>query len=382
MKIVTYSPRRWDVADTQLELGQHQLVRLVGELGGMVRQLSSQKPDIVFLEGFELTDSLYIQAVEKLCLALPDATIVAVHPQQDPELHLALMRAGVRDVVVESSPETLRQVIERAQIRTRSTAKGIGRVLGFMSAKGGDGSTSITASLAYALAQEPDTRVLAIDASLPFGDLDMFLTGSNHTIDLADISAETDRLDKSLLDSMVEHLSPTFDLISSPATFEKIVTIDPDHVSELMHIAANLYDYVIVDIGSCVDQVGIGVLEHLDELYIVASPSLPSLRRAGQLLKLLDAFEKPMEHTDIILNRADSTLPVSIARIEKLIGRKITRRLPADNDSLQESLLIGQPLIAVAPKSRLSKTIVDWAAQLTGSNQPKPSSLWQRLKIK
>jgi pilus assembly protein CpaE len=382
MNIVAYSPEPWEVPDIQLELGgQHQLARLVGELGGMVRQLTTQKPDLVFLVGFDPTDPHYIQELEKLCLALPHAAIVALHPQAQPELLLSLMRAGVREVIIDSAPETLQQVIGRAHVRTKGASISQGRVFGFVSSKGGDGSSCIAANLAFALSQGPDTRVLAIDVSLPFGDLDMYLTGDNHPQDLADISSQSDRLDQSLLDSMVQHLSPSLDLIPSPTTFDKIVHIEPSRVSELIHIATNFYDYILVDFGSFLDQVGIWVLEHLDELCIVCTPSLPSLRRAGQLLKLWKESEKPISCVEIILNRADTSVPISSSEIEKVIGRPINKRFPTDAEAVQESLLIGQSILQVAPRSKLSKTFVDWAAHLTGSS-PIKHSLWQRLKIK
>ena len=347
----------------------------------MVHQLTAQKPDLVFLVGFEATAPHYIQEVEKLCLALQHAAIVALHPQAQPELLFSLMRAGVREVIVDSASQTLQQVIERAHLRAKGASLRRGRVFGFVSSKGGDGSSCIAANLAFALSQEPNTRVLAVDVYLPFGDLDMYLTGDNHTQDLADISSQSDRLDQSLLDSMVQHLSPNLDLIPSPTTFEKIVHIEPERVSELIHIAANFYDYILVDIGTSLDQVGIWVLDQLDELCIVSTPSLPSLRRAGQLLKLWKEFENPMSHIEIILNRADTSVPISTTEIEKVIGRPINKRFPSDPEAVQESLLIGQPLLQVAPKSKLSKTIVDWAVHITGSSHHK-RSLWQRLKIK
>ncbi len=381
MNIVTYSPQPWEVPDTQLELGQDQLVRLVGEQGGMVRQITAQKPDLVFLVGFEPTDPLYIQDVEKLCLALPQAAIVALHPQTEPELLLSLMRAGVREVIVDSASKTIQQVIARVHLRAKGVSISRGRVFGFVSSKGGDGSSCIAANLAYALSQEPDTRVLAVDVYLPFGDLDMYLTGDNYSHDLADISTQSERLDQMLLDSMVQHLSPTLDLIPSPNTFEKIILIEPERVSELIRIATNFYDYILVDIGTSLDQVGIWVLDHLDELFVVSTPSLPSLRRAGQLLKLWKEFEKPMSRIEIILNRADISASISSSEIEKVIGRPINMRFPSDYQAVQESLLIGQPFVQVAPKSKLSKNIIDWAAQITGSSHPK-LSLWQRLKIK
>ena len=381
MNIVAYSPHPWAVSDTQLELGKHQLVRLVGEPGVMVRQLTTQNPELVFLVGFEPTDPRYIQAVETLCLTLPQAAIVALHPQAQPELLLSLMRAGVREVIVDSASETLQEVIERIHHRAKGASVSQGRVFGFVSAKGGDGSSCIAANLAFALSQEPDTRVLAVDVSLPFGDLDMYLTGDNHHQDLADISSQSDRLDQSLLDSMVQHIRPTLDLIPSPTTFEKIVHIEPERVSELIHIATSYYDYILIDFGLSFDQVDLLVLDHLEELCIVSTPSLPSLRRAGQLLKLWKEFEKPMSSIKIILNRADTSASISSTEIEKVIGRPADKSFHSDVKAVQESLCIGQPLLQVAPKSRLSKTIVDWAAHLTGGNHRK-HSLWQRLKTR
>lgn len=382
MNIVACSPRQWDVPDSRLELGQHRLIRLVGEPGCMVRQLAAKKPDLVFLAGFEPTGPRYLQTVEKVCLALPNAAIVALHRQAPPELLLSLMRAGVREVIVDSDPETLRNVIERTHLRTRGSSVCPGRVLGFVSSKGGDGSSCIAANLAFALSEEPGSHVLAVDVCLPFGDLDMYLTADTHAQDLADISSQSGRLDQSLLDNLVQHLGPTLDLIPSPATFEKIVHIEPERVGELIHIARCFYDYILIDLGSSLDQVGIWVLEHLDELCIVTVPSLPSLRRAGQLLNLWKQFEKPIPRIDIILNRSDGRSSLSGAEIEKVIGRPIDRRFPSDADAVQESLMVGKPFLQTSPRSRLSRAIIDWAANLTGNIHPKRGPLWQRLKTR
>ena len=381
MNIVTYSPHPWIALDPKLELGQYEFVQLVGELKEMVRQLSAKKYDLVFLVGFEPTDPDYIHEVEKLCLAQPRATIVALHPGIQPELLVSLMRAGVREVITDSAPETLQYVIERVHLRVKGVSVNRGRVFGFVSAKGGDGCSCIAANFAFALSQKPGARVLAIDVSLPFGDLDMYLTRDNHTQDLADISSQSERLDQSLIDSMVQHITPALALIPSPTTFEKIIHIEPERVSELMRIALSFYDYILVDMGTSFDQVGLWVLDRLEELCIVATPSLPSMRRAAQLLKLWKELEKPLSRVEIILNRADTNARITSTEIEKIIGKPINRRIPSDDEAVKESLLMGKPCVQLAPKSRLSQTIVDWAVLVTGSS-PAKQSLWQRLKIR
>ena len=381
MNIATYSPHPWDVLDTQLELGQYQFVQLTGELKDMVRQLTAQKYDLVFLMGFEPNNPQYIHEVEKLCLAMLGATIVALHPGIQPDLLLSLMRAGVREVIADSTAQTLQYVIERAQLRLKGVSMNIGRVFGFVAAKGGDGCSCITANMAFALSQQSGNRVLSIDLSLPFGDLDMYLTGQHHPQDLADISSQSDRLDQSLLDSMVQHLNPTLDLIPSPTTFEKIVHIESERVSELIRIAMNFYDYILIDLGNAFDQIGIWVLDRLDRICIVATPSLPSMRRAGQLLNLWRELEKPLSRLELILNRAEANGSISSVEIEKVIGKPIHKSFPSDAKAAQDALLMGKTVLQVAPKSKLSQTFVDWAESLTGSSHPK-TSIWQRLKIK
>ncbi|MWV55112.1 AAA family ATPase [Chlorobium phaeovibrioides] len=381
MKIVVYSPRPWEVTNTLLETTSHQLLRLVGEPEDMLRQLTAQKPDLVFLVGFEPIEPRYILEVEKLCLVLPQAAVIALHPQSQPEELLDLMRAGVREVIVDSASETLKRVIDRAHLRINGASSSRARIMGFASAKGGDGGSCIAANLAFALSQEPGTRVLAIDICLPFGDLDMYLTGENHSQDLADISSQTARLDRSLIESMVQHISPTLRLIPSPTTFEKTVHIEAERVSELIQIAATCYDYILLDIRSCIDQVGIWALEHLDELFVVTTPSLPSIRRAGQLLQLSKDFDKPISRIEIILNRAEGNVRLSDNEIEKVIGKPINRRIPSDSEAVEESLLTGKSFLQAAPKSKLSNAFIHWSSEITGNSNQK-HSLWQRLKIR
>jgi pilus assembly protein CpaE len=381
MKIVIYAPSDWGVSDAQLALGQHQVERLRGPLDSMLRQLAGIQADLVFIVSFDAQDPRYIAEVQRLCLAHPQTAIVTLHPQAEPELLLALMRAGVREVMVDDQPATLQAVIERAQLRNMGTGQSRGRIIGFISAKGGDGSSCIAANLAYSLAQEPGMKVLIVDASLPFGDLDMYLTSQVSPQDLADISGETARLDHALLDNMVQHLSPSLDLIPSPSSFEKIVRVEPEHVRQLIQLAAQHYHFVMVDLGSSLDQVGIWVLENIDELCVVSTATLPSVRRVSQLLKLWEEFEKPPTKIDIILNRFDSNQLLSEADIEKTIGRPISKTLGKEDTAIQSALLMGKPRMEETPNCKLSKALTAWSAELSGSANRK-KSLWQRLKIK
>ena len=92
------------------------------------------------------------------------------------------MRAGVREVL--PAPPTAEAVLAalRRQLRKRTSARAHaapcthGKVLAFVSCKGGSGATFIAANLAHLLAAGGQRRVALIDMNLQFGDAALFLS--------------------------------------------------------------------------------------------------------------------------------------------------------------------------------------------------------------
>ena len=380
MHIVLYSPRDWPIADEILDLESDRLTRVTGSLAEMIDALAPRHPDIVVLAGFEQGDAFLIE-LESLCALLPNTVIVTQSPQPKPDYLLGLMRAGVREVLTDETPESMRAVIERVRARRAATTAAKARRIAFISAKGGDGGSFVAASFAWALAQDGDARVLLIDLALPFGDVEMFLTNQSAPNDLADVSNEIERLDRALLDSMVQHLGRNLRFIPSPASFDKIVKIDAEKVARLVDVAARYYDYVLFDLGPSIDPISLPILEKLDQMHIIASTIVPSIRRTSQLLRLWESLGYSSSMVSVVVNRFDSETPISTQEMERVIGKSISRTLPNEFGGVQESLLKGRSIIEILPKSRFSEAILGWTGELTG-RPVQSKGLWQRLKIK
>ena len=381
MHIVLYSLRDWPVADEVFDPANNRLTRLTGGLAEMIDSLAPRHPDIVFLSGFEHGDGLLVE-IEAVCALLPNTIFVAHGSPARPDYLLGLMRAGVREVLTDDTPQAIRDVIERVRIRRAATTAAKARRIAFISAKGGDGGSFVAASFAWALAQESDSRVLLIDLALPFGDVEMFLTNQPAPSDLADVSNEIERLDRALLDSMVQHLGRNLRFIPSPSSFDKIVKIDAEKVARLVDVAARYYDYVIFDLGPSIDPISLPVLEKLDQLHIIASTIVPSIRRTSQLLRLWESLGYSSSMVSVVVNRFDSDTPISTNEMERVIGKPISRTLPNEFGGVQESLLKGRSILEILPKSRFSLAILEWAGELTGKPPPQGKGLWQRLKTR
>jgi pilus assembly protein CpaE len=385
MNILLYALDAWPIDDELLHPEHHQIERIQGELTELVKVVSMRHPDLVLLTSFEHSTG-FLEELEVLCAALPNSTIGVYIPQAKPDLLVDMMRAGVRDVFTDCQALTVQQVLERAALRTQNAQPIKSRVLGIISGKGGDGGSCTAANLAYALAhidQRKSTgiRVLLIDLSLPFGDLEMYLTNQNDIKDLSAISAEADRLDFSLLNNMVRHVTSKLDLIASPASLDKVVRIESEQIRKLINVAARHYNFVVLDLGSTMGQVSLSVLDQLDEVFLIGSPILPSIRRSSQIIKSLKELELPDNKISIVINRSDQQSSITHRDIENVLGKSARCLLPADHDGVQDSLLKGKTIMELKPDSKFAQAINDLASQITGVLIRK-KSLWQRLRKK
>ena len=385
MKIALYSPTHWRIQDEVFEPRQHELLRLEGGLDEMPVQLSGQCADLVVVHGFP-TDDRFLGEVGRLCRLFPDTAVVPHCEEPDRDFLIKLMRAGVREVLLEESPEAVREVLSRVGLDLKKAKRPDGRrgtVLGLISAKGGDGSSILAANLAMALSMAPEKKVLAIDLALPFGDLDLFLTSVPPTHTLVNFSDEIGRLDAALLNTMVHRVTSQLDMIASPKSFDDAYRVDPEHVRRLIAVSLQEYDFVVLDYGSQVGAFLTNTLDDVDELIMVTTATMPSVRHASQLMRLWDVLEFDISKVRLVLNRHSDRYNVSPVQLSKAVGLPIEMLIQTDIEMAEASLLKSSPMITLEPKNKLSRAILEWSSRWTGSTQePENKSIWHRLKIR
>lgn len=363
-----------------LDPERHQIERIKGTLPELVKTVTTYQPNLILLTGFA-TDTYLVKVLENLCMTLPATTVAVYQPQVSSSELVELMRAGVRDVITDCHASTVQKVIERTLARLRSDQPVKSKVLGVITSKDGDWGSCVSANLGHCLAELTQARVLLIDLSLPFGDLDMYLTNQTDMKDLVDISAEASRMDSSLLDSMVHHLTPNLHLIVSPVSFEKVLRVQPENIRRLIDIAAHNYSYVVLDMGTAMDQLCLSLLGQVDDICLVASSILPSIRRVSQILKLLKTLDYDDDMISVVVNRFDEKGPISQQGMEKVINKNIRCHLALDHTIMQNSLLTGKSIMELEPKSKFAQAIREWTSQITGLPIHK-RTLWQRLRMK
>jgi pilus assembly protein CpaE len=295
---------------------------------------------------------------------------------------LELMRSGVTEVVnLPLSAGALRESIERIRARhyISSAYRPRGKILSFISCKGGAGATFIAANLGYALATECHQKVLLIDLHMQYGDASFYLTDTISHNTLADIVKQSG-LDSTVVATASLQITPDYFLLQAPESPEKASGIQPQHIDNLLTVAIQDYDFVIVDLPLTLDALSMKALDRSDRVFPVMQPMVPYLRAMGNLLHLFGMLGYDAHKVSVLLNRTDETLSLSMSRMEDVIQKKIDRLIPNDFIHAGESSNTGLPIIKVSAESPISTSLREMAKDLSGVVVPShKQSLFSKL---
>ena len=222
--------------------------------------------------------------------------------------------------------------------------KDLGQLVAVYSPKGGVGCTTVAINLAVGIQMiEPDSKVALVDCNLQFGDVGVSLNlRANRTItDLVDHIGE---LDLDLVESvMTKHDASGVQVLLSPAKPEDADLVSADHVRRVLESMKQLYDYIIVDLGSRLQDLELGVFDLANRIILVTAPDVPSVKDVRYFFELVEALEYPHEKLLLVLNKSDTRTGVTPRLIEGNVKHKIFAEIPYERRSVVQSINQGVP---------------------------------------
>jgi pilus assembly protein CpaE len=257
------------------------------------------------------------------------ATAMVFSESSDPELLLSCMRVGAREFF--TLPFTAGAMAE-AMVRAsalgsteRPPKKADGKLLVFLSAKGGSGVTTLACNYAVALAQESGQKTLLIDLNFPLGDaaIDLGIKARYSTLNALE---NFSRLDASFLSTMlVQHNSGLF-VLAAPT---ELITaqVSDDAIDKLLEVAAQEFDYVVVDAGSRLELQHTRLFDESTYIYLVTQIGVPELRNSNRLICKLSAAGSPK--FSIVINRFDPrNQEIDEEHVKKALTRPAEWKIP------------------------------------------------------
>jgi pilus assembly protein CpaE len=286
---------------------------------------------------------------------------LVLSPTSDLELLRAAMRAGARDVLSPPYEEDdlatrLVELSREGQLdRKRSSA----HLSAFINAKGGSGSSFLSANVASALASRYERKSILIDFDLQFGGLPIYLNMSpgNGLIKALEF---IDSLDVAALPGYVQVHGNGLHLLS--AAMNNLVL--PDDISEeritrLLEVLDTAYQEIIVDLPRRIDRTTAAVLERLDQVFVVTQQSVTHLQDTKRLLSILnDHMGITEDRVLIVLNRFSKKSEVRIEDFGSAFPGATIETVPSDYALVSESINMGVPVAEGSPRSPLAKAIL------------------------
>lgn len=339
-----------------------------------LEQLRQLDPDLIFLD---LDDDpvMGLKFAQFLGEGAPGRRIIGVGPTLAPEQLLQAMQAGISEYLQKPlSVENVQEAIDRlsrkfgrkVEERRREPAK----LLAFFSPKGGTGSTCVATNFAVALHVATRKKVLLVDLDLELGETALLL-GVEPRFSFVDLVRNFHRVDAGLLASYIERHDSGVELLSAPFHPAKAETVTGDQIRQILHFLKQHYDYIIVDTSKSFSPPTLATFEQADQVYLITNVDLPSLRNITRCLPLLERMGAPKgdEWLRLVVNRYQSSDPISLKEIEKTLGLKVYWTLGNDFESVMNSINAGKPVV-MTDKSAFGRDLKSLVTSVTGIAPP------------
>lgn len=343
-------------------------------------QLKRLNPDFLLIDATPAGEPLKEQ-VSRIKSVAPWVKVAVVDRSMDPETLLGAMRAGAEEFIPPPVAEKLREALGRleAQIARRDLAnQSAGKVLGFVSAQGGCGATTVVCHLASEFQRAKQQDVLLADLDLESG-LVAFLMKAATQFSILDAVKNLHRLDQSFWKGLVSNGRPNLDVISAPAGLTVSDVWNPVHFHGVLQLVRSLYSIVLVDLGRTLNAITLTMLDDLDELFLVSTPSITALYQAKRFIQraLGMGFQRGQLH--LVLNRVPKLSGFRAGELERSLGIPVYAELSDQPGELEEAYSSGELLPA---NSALGKQFSKLALKMVGAPEEKPkgSTSWFGFK--
>jgi pilus assembly protein CpaE len=288
--------------------------------------------------GSDLRETVRAGALDILRLPVPDDTLLDSLTQAlDAGARLVAQSAGRKPpAVVVTSP---------------------GIVVAVVSASGGSGKTFFATNLAFHLQSQVKKRVCLIDLDLQFGELSTALRmRPRHTIaDLVSHEGDDTDLGRRFEDHLEEHESG-FKVLAAPEDPAQADAIEASDVARVIDAARSRFDYVVVDTPTALSEAVLVALEQADQIFVLATLDLPSVRNLGVMLATLKKLKVPTERVSLLLNKVEPDVGIDVERVEQYFPQGFSMIIPYGRE-VNRSLNMGQPVLAYAPRGDVSKVL-------------------------
>ncbi len=356
-------------------------VECVDQLKLGLERLAKGGIDIVLLD-LNLPDSRGLETFEKLYSEVPEVPIVVLTGEYDEAIGPSTVAKGAQDYLVKQRADSaslthvLRYALARHQAQQGKLKEAVrgktGRVIGFLGAKGGVGTTTVALNAAVALAMQ-DKAVILVELRPSFGTLACQLheQPAKSLRSLLDLPA--DRIGHHELNSVLCKGPAGVWILFGPKEDEDFKEIAPEQADAIIRGLSHMAEFVVLDLPSQ-PSAATQAAASLCHFAAVVTEREPSSVLAGKVaVKLLHTWGIKGNLVggvvlvgSIVVNRTIyPNYSMGSAEIRSEMGCEIVGIVPSGATENLRALTEGVPLVLLQPDSDIALSSIEIANRLS-----------------
>ncbi len=262
---------------------------------------SAPTPNLIVVES-KLAGHQIIGALARLAEVCDSETkVVVIGHSNDISLYRELIANGVSEYLV--SPISMADFMGAvSEIFVGPDAAPLGKVIAFIGAKGGSGSSTMCHNVAWAISTRYGNDVVLADLDLAFGTANINLN-QDPPQGIAEAVFSPERLDDIMLDRLLAKCAEHLSLLAAPSTLERTYDFDKNAFAGIIEVAQRGVPTVVVDLPHAWNGWTRQILGAADEVVITACPELANLRNAKNLIDTLAEMRPNDQKPRLIMNQ-------------------------------------------------------------------------------
>ncbi|MBJ7595485.1 MAG: P-loop NTPase [Candidatus Dormibacteraeota bacterium] len=232
-------------------------------------------------------------------------------------------------------------------------AHGHARTVLVFSGKGGVGKSVVATNLATALALR-GARVALVDLNLQYGDVGVLLHLESHPITIDAITQQGDAVDAAALEDALATSEHGVRVLLAPSSPESSDLVSAAGLEAILGQLSRTHDVVVVDSPPHLEERVVGVMEVADQILLVSSFGITSVKDAKVTLRLLQSLGIPPDRVALVVNQTRPRLTFSAEEIERTLRFPILSTLPFE-PRMEETIESGRPMVVSEPRSGFSR---------------------------
>lgn len=326
-------------------------------------------PQIIILDSV-LPDLPALELVERLRQDHRTSRVflVALSSHENQQEMTAMLGAGCSEYLVKSS-----QTVQKLQSLLQGFVEGKepvqirrGRLVVFLSAKGGTGTSSLCANIAMCLGSEkPDQRVAVMDLVLPIGSIAK-IVGYEDRLNLVSAAMQgPEYLTSTYFKQNLPRIPGwDFHLLAGATDPESANKLSGEQINIILKAVIESYDYIFVDLGRALSRISVPIIQQAEVIALVLTTDLATADLTRTVFEYLKSQSVDPQRIYAIQNRAVGLEGLTKSEIEKMLGLAVSVTMPYTSDNFTVANNRHEPMTSRFPNNSFSLLLKQAARQM------------------